>query len=163
MRKFDRNRTRLLVVCKDRTLSNELVTLLTGYGYYVDYVSSRKDGILKFKQHNQAIILFDAELLPRFPRHLFLLFRTYMSDPKIIIIARPEQEEKVYPYLNNGVYDIIQVPLRFEYLDFSLRRLVAYDKLTARYEFFMLLTKLSLLSSPLWIYFIVVVAGIIGK
>ena len=63
----------------------------------------------------------------------------------------------MYPYLNNGVYDIIQVPLNFENLDFILRRLVAHDTLTARYEILYLLVKLSIISLPILIYFVVVI------
>lgn len=156
MRKFEQNRTRLLIICKDEQITNDLITLLTGYGYYVDYVASRKEGIIKFKQHKQAIVIFDAASLPRNPKHLFRVFNVYMKNPKILIAARREEEAKIYPYLDKGVYDIIQIPLRFEYLDFNLRRLVSYDHLTARHEFLKILINTFLLSSPLWVYFIVV-------
>lgn len=157
MRKFDKNRTRLLLICKDPDINIKLVTLLTGYGYYVDYVTTRQEGILKFRQHKQGVIIFDASLLPRYPKHLFRLFRTSLSNPKILITARPEQQQKVYPYLNECVYDFIQVPLNFENLDFILHRLVAYDTLTSQYEFLYLLIKLSIISFPLWIYFVIVI------
>ena len=158
MRTFEKNRTRLLIICRDQQLTNNLVTLLTSYGYYVDYCFSRKEGILKFKQHKQAIVIFEAALLPKYPRHLFRIFKIYSSNPKILITAKAEEEEKIYPFLNNGVYDIIQLPLRYEYLDFNMRRLVAYDTLSARYEFLHMLMKLVLFSSPLWVYFIIVLA-----
>jgi DNA-binding response OmpR family regulator len=156
MRNFEKNRTRLLIVCQNQKLSNDLIALLTGYGYYVDYASTRKEGILKFKQYKQAIVIFEAALLPKFPRHLFRIFRIYTNNPKILIVARHQEEQKIYPYLNNDVYDIIQVPLRFEYLDFSIRRLVAFDTLSARHEFLIMLMKLVAFSSPLWIYFIII-------
>lgn len=156
MKTFDKNRTRLLIICQDQRLTNNLVTLLTSYGYYVDYCFTRKEGILKFKQHKQAIVIFEASLLPKFPSHLFKIFKIYSNNPKILIAAREDEEVKVYPYLNNGVYDIIQVPLRFEYLDFSIRRLIAYDNLMARHEFLTILSRLIAYSSPLWIYFIIV-------
>ncbi len=158
MRKFDKNRKRLLIICADQLIKNKLVTLLTSYGYFVDYVATRQEGVQKFKQHKQGIIIFDADLLPRYPKHLFRLFSVNLSKPKILIAANPEQQIRLYPYLNNGVYDIIQVPLNFENLDFILRRLVAYDTLTARYEFLYLLIKLSIVSLPLWIYFIIIVS-----
>jgi DNA-binding response OmpR family regulator len=156
MKTFDKNRTRLLVICQDQQLTNNLVTLLTSYGYYVDYCFTRKEGILKFKQYKQAIVIFEAALLPKYPGHLFRIFKIYSNNPKILIAAREDQESKIYPYLNNAVYDIIQVPLRFEYLDFCIRRLIAYDNLMARHEFLVVLSRLIAYSSPLWIYFIVV-------
>ncbi len=158
MRKFEKNRTRLLIICKDTNLTNDLISLLTGYGYYVDYVLTRREGIIKYKQYKQAIVIFDVPSLPKHPRHLFRFFKIYSSNPKILIAARQEEEQKMYPFLNDGVYDIIQLPLRFEYLDFNLRRLVSYDNLTARYEFLMMFTKLVAYSSPLWVYFICVIA-----
>jgi DNA-binding response OmpR family regulator len=158
MRKFEKNRTRLLVICSDQNLTNDLVTLLTGYGYYVDYVATRKEGIIKYKQYKQAIVIFDAASLPKYPRHLFRVFSFYSSNPKILIAARPEEEKSIYPFLNNGVYDIIQLPLRFDYLDFNIRRLVSYDNLMARHEFLTMLLKLVAYSSPLWVYFIVILA-----
>lgn len=158
MRKFEKNRTRLLIICSDPNLTNDLVTLLTGYGYYVDYVATRKEGIIKYKQYKQAIIIFDAASLPKYPKHLFKVFSFYSSSPKILIAAKPEEEQQIYPFLDNGVYDIIQLPLRFEYLDFNIRRLVSYDNLMARHEFLTMLLKLVAYSSPLWVYFIVVLA-----
>ncbi len=158
MRKFEKNRTRLLIICSDQALTNDLVTLLTGYGYYVDYVATRKEGIIKYKQYKQAILIIEAALLPKYPRNLFRIFRFYSSNPKILIAARPEEEQKIYPFLNDGVYDIIQLPLREEYLDFNIRRLVSYDNLTARYEFYTILLKLIGYTSPLWVYFIVIIA-----
>jgi DNA-binding response OmpR family regulator len=158
MRKFEKNRTRLLIICSDQNLTNDLVTLLTGYGYYVDYVATRKEGIIKYKQYKQAIVIFDAASLPKYPKHLFRVFKFYSSNPKILIAARPEEEKYIYPFLNNGVYDIIQLPLRFDYLDFNIRRLVSYDNLMARHEFLTMVLKLVAFSSPLWVYFIVILA-----
>lgn len=157
MRKFDKNRTRLLIICARKLITNKLVTLFTSYGYFVDYVTTRKDGVQKFRQHKQGVIIIDADLLPRYPKHLFNLFSTNLNKPKILIAAKPEQHLELYPYLNNGVYDIIQVPLNFENLDFILHRLVAHDTLAARYEFLYLLVKLSIVSLPIWIYFVVVI------
>lgn len=157
MRKFDKNRTRLLIICSEQMITNKLVTLFTSYGYFVDYVFTRKEGVQKFRQHKQGIIIIDADLLPRHPKHLLSLFSSNLNNPKILIAAKPDQQFKFYPYLNNGVYDIIHVPLNFENLDFILRRLVAYDTLAARYEFLYLLVKLSIVSLPIWIYFVVVI------
>ena len=155
MKKFNRVRTRLLVICEDELLSNELVTLLTGYGYYVDYVKTRKEGVISFSQHKQAIVIIDAASLPKYPQHLIQMFRFYTINPKIMIVAKKEEQQKIFPYLDNGVYDIIDVPLRFEYIDFNLRRLVAYDRVCAQYTFFKILLQFVYLSSPIWIYFII--------
>jgi hypothetical protein len=72
-----------------------------------------------------------------------------------MIVATKEEEEKLYPYLDNGVFDIIQVPLRYDYIDFNLRRLVSYDRVCAQYTFLRMILELLYLSSPVWIYFII--------
>jgi DNA-binding response OmpR family regulator len=157
MRKFDKNRTRLLIICADKMITNKLVTLFTSYGYFVDYVTTRKEGVVKFRQYKQGIIIIDADLIPRYPKHFFHLFSTDLNNPKILIAVKPYQQIQFNQYLNNGIYDIIQVPLNFENLNFILRRLIAHDTLSARYEFLYLLVKLSIVSLPIWIYFMVVI------
>ena len=155
MSKFNKNRTRLLVICRDEHLTNDFVTILTGYGYYVDYVQTLREGVDKFKQHKQAIVIIDAAFLPEIPTQTFGVFRFYSINAKILIAATKDEEPKIYPYLDNGVYDIIQVPLRYEYLDFNLRRLVDYDMISSRYAFLKFLMQLVFFSIPIWIYFII--------
>jgi DNA-binding response OmpR family regulator len=151
MNVFDRTRRRLLVICRDHKVRNDLVTLLTGYGYFVDYVEDRDEGIAKFRQHKQAVVIIDVPALPRFPESIFREFRVYSRNPIILIAAHKDEERKVYPYLDEGAYDIIELPLKAEYLHFRLRRLVSHGAMEAVNEFRRLLISALLFGLPIWI------------
>lgn len=151
MRRFERSRPRLLVVTQDREVRDDLVTLLTGYGYYVDYVRTRAEGVRIFKQYKHAVVILDVPSLPRFPSRLFNIFQVYKREPIILVAARKEEAGRAYPYLMHGVYDVINVPLRLDYFHVVLRRLVENNRLRGQNEFMRLLIELSILVLPLWI------------
>ncbi|HZH74347.1 MAG TPA: hypothetical protein VFD91_17785 [Mariniphaga sp.] len=155
MKNFEKNRTRLLVICQKDDLTCNLVTLLTGYGYYVDYVKTLTDGVTRFKGYKHTIVIVDSDLLPERPEELFTVFKYYTVNPKILIVAGKNEEEAIYPYLDNGIYDIIQVPLRFRYLHYKLRKLVVNDNLMSKYEYYQFLIQLIVISSPIWVNFII--------
>ncbi|MBD3316474.1 MAG: response regulator [Chitinivibrionales bacterium] len=151
MKTFDRTRRRLLVICRDHKVRSDLVTLLTGYGYFVDYVEDRHEGIAKFKQHKQAVVIIDVPALPQFPESVFREFRVYSRNPIILIAAHKDEQRKVYPYLDEGAYDIIELPLKADYLHFRLRRLVAHSALEAVSEFRRFLISALLFALPVWL------------
>jgi DNA-binding response OmpR family regulator len=151
MRAFDRTRRRLLVICRDHKVRADLVTLLTGYGYFVDYVEDRQEGIKKFMQHKPAVVIIDVPALPRFPESIFREFQVYSRNPIILIAAHKDEERKIYPYLDEGAYDIIELPLKAGYLHFRLRRLVAHSEMQAVSEFRRLLVSALLFGLPIWI------------
>ncbi|NLW30674.1 MAG: response regulator [Fibrobacter sp.] len=155
MKNFEKNRTRLLVICQKNELTCDLVTLLTGYGYFVDYVESLTEGVTRFKEYKHTIVIVDSDLLPKRPKELFAVFKYYTVNPKILIIAGKSEEEAIYPYLDHGIYDIIQVPLRFRYLHYKLRKLVVNDSLISKYEYYQFLIQLMVISSPIWVNFII--------
>lgn len=148
---FRQHRTRLLVISKDEAMRNSLVTLLTGYGYFVDYVENRHDGLRKFRENKHAIAIVDVHTLPRVPAHFFRAFRIYKRNPIIVIAANDEEMPRVYPYLCRDVYDILQLPLKMEYLDFTLKRLVEHNRLMKNNEFLKMLLLMLALIAPIWI------------
>jgi DNA-binding NtrC family response regulator len=158
MSKLDKNRQRLLVISRAGTTRNDLVTLLTGYGYYVDYADNRLDGLRKFRQHKQPVVICDMLSLPRFPGRLFKVFRSYRRNPMILVAATSDQERLVYPYLSQGVFDIVQLPLRVDYLHFVLRRMVRYDQLTGRLFFLQTILLIVLLVAPIWLLLVYLVS-----
>ena len=153
---FRQHRTRLLVISKDEAMRNSLVTLLTGYGYFVDYVENRHDGLRKFRENKHAIAIVDVHTLPRVPAHFFRAFRIYKRNPIIVIAANDEEMPRVYPYLCRDVYDILQLPLKMEYLDFTLKRLVEHNRLMKNNEFLKMLLLMLALIAPIWITLIYV-------
>mgnify|MGYP006293295607 CR=1 FL=1 len=141
----------MLVISRDHKVRSDLVTLLTGYGYFVDYVEDRDEGIAKFRQHKQAVVIIDVPALPRFPESIFREFRAYSRNPIVLIAAHRDEQKKVYPYLDEGAYDVLELPLKTDYLHFRLRRLVAHSALEAESEFRRLLVSALLFALPIWI------------
>ena len=65
------NRHRVLVISKSSRLRSELVTLLSGYGYFVEECQDRLAGMKKFRAYKQSIIIIDVPSLRRFSRRIF--------------------------------------------------------------------------------------------
>ncbi len=151
VRNFQKNRPRLLVISKNKEVRHNLVTLLTGYGYYVDYVDNRDDGIQNYREHKHHIVIMDVDSLPEDPDSMFTLFKAYSKNPVILAAANKEEEENVYPYMQRGVYDIVQIPLKMNYLHFILRRLVEHSRLESKNEFMQSFLKLLILIAPAWL------------
>jgi len=150
MSKLDKARTRLLVISRDAKVCSDLVILLTGYGYFVDYVQNREDGIERFRQHKHAVVIMDVPALPQFPEEVFRAFYVYRRNPIILIAAHRHEQERMVPYLDKGVFDIIELPLKIEFLHFRLRRLVAHSELQSRKEFLQTLVAMGLILLPVW-------------
>ena len=149
--KFDKNRPRLLIIFRKSEVRDELVTLLTACGYYVDYVETSKQGLKEFQLRRHSIVLFDINSLGVNPVEVLSRFRYYKRRPILLAVAEREEEKLVYPLFAQGLYDIVTLPLRTEYVDIVLRRIVYLNRMTARYEFVHTLLMISLQLTPLWI------------
>lgn len=155
MKLIRKSRPRLLIICKEDRLRTDLITLLTGYGYFVDYVEDRKDGLKKFQQHKQLIVIIDIPALPRDPEKIFKEFLVYKKNPIILIAAKKEEQDYVKKYLERReVYDILHLPLNVNSVKITLRRLVGYSQLMARNEFLRILIELLIFFMPLGILLI---------
>lgn len=152
MRVFEKTRTRLLVIANDVKIRENLVTLLTGYGYYVDYVEDREQGIRSFIKYRQAVVIIDMPSLPPDPEEMMRLFMMHKKNPVIIVAAEVKDEKRVLPYLKNGAYDVLYLPLTLNYVEVVLNRLVTHNELLARNEFVQTLVTLTLLVMPVWIF-----------
>lgn len=156
MKKLKKNLPRLLVISKDNELRNDFVTLLSGYGYFVDYVKNRAEGIRKFRQHKQAVVIIDVASLPTSPSVLFRLFKFYTQYPIIAIAVRPEEEKDMQPYLDYpDLYDVLPLPINMENLDHTLRRLVKHHNLRNKFEFYQVLSLALFGILPIFTIFII--------
>jgi two-component system response regulator ResD len=150
MRFAERNRPRLLIISKDPQVRSDLVVLLSGCGYYVDYVEDRAEGIAKFKNFKHAVVIFDVHALPSSPHRLLKLFSMYKKNPILLIVAQKEEESRLYPYMQLGIFDIVTLPFHVDYLYFVLKRLIQHSRLTAQNEFVRLLLFTILFTLPIW-------------
>lgn len=146
-----KNRPRLLIICKDHKVQNDLVTLLTGYGYYVDYVMTRTEAVVKFKNYKHSVIILDFKSYISNGKRFFDVLKAYKKNPVVCVTADKDEEPVTYKYLQQGLYDIIQLPLKVDYLDFVLKRLIDNSNLHIKYEFLKLLIMILFFSTPLFI------------
>jgi DNA-binding NtrC family response regulator len=150
MRFSEKNRPRLLIISKDQTVRNDLVILLSGCGYFVDYVETRSEGITKFRNFKHAIVILDVQALPRHPQRMLNLFRVHKKNPIILIAAHRDEEELVYPFMKLGIFDIVTLPFKADYLYFVLKRLVEHSRLTAQNEFVRMYIFIIFITMPIW-------------
>jgi two-component system, OmpR family, response regulator ResD len=146
----DRNRSRLLIISKDPKVRNDLIVLLSGCGYFVDYVENRSEGIEKFRNFKHAVVIFDLHALPRSPQRTLNLFRLYKKHPILLIVAQKDEESRLYPYMQLGIFDIVTLPFQVDHLYFILQRLIQHSKSTAQKEFVRLFLLTVLMTVPIW-------------
>jgi two-component system response regulator ResD len=150
MRFAERNMPRLLIISKDPLVRNDMIMLLSGCGYFVDYVENRSEGIAKFRNFKHAVVILDVHALPRSPQRLLKLFKMYKKNPIILIVAEKNDEARLYPYMQLGIFDIVTLPFHVDYLYFILRRLIDHSRLTAFNEFARLLLLMTFITLPIW-------------
>lgn len=151
MRFAEKNMSRLLIISKDPAVRNDMIILLSGCGYFVDYVETRSEGITKFRNFKHAVVILDVHALPRSPHRMLRLFRMYKKNPIILIVAEKSDETKLFPYMQLGIFDIVTLPFHVDYLYFVLKRLIEHSKLTAQNEFSKILIMMFLFTMPIWL------------
>ena len=146
------NRHRVLVVSGNTEVSNELVTLLSGYGYFVEYCQGRMEGMRKFRAHKQPIVILDMKVLRIFPQRLFRFIQSIRKNTIVLIAASKKEEAEAFDRVSMGAYDVLNLPLKTEYLKLTLNRAMAHHRLTLENIFVKNIVFFSLLVSPIWAY-----------
>lgn len=144
------NRHRVLVISKSTETCNELVTLLSGYGYFVEFCANRGEGMRKFRNHKQPILILDVPALQYFPKRLFNLIQRVRKNTIILIAAHKKEEGVAFERLALGAYDILNLPLRTDFLKLTLSRALAQHQLMLENIFVKNTLFFGLLMSPLW-------------
>lgn len=145
------NRHRVLVISKNDQLRSDLVTLLSGYGYFVEDCADRLEGMRQFRAHKQSIIILDIPALRRFSRRIFSLINLIQRHAIILIAAYKHETELAFHHLNLGAYDILDLPLKTEFLIHTLKRAQLYHKMTLENMFVKNVVFLGLLLLPVWL------------
>jgi DNA-binding NtrC family response regulator len=146
------NRDRVLVISRNSEVSNELVTLLSGYGYYVEYCQGRMEGMRKFRAHKQPIVILDMKVLRIFPKRLFQFIHSIRKNTIVLIAASKKEEAEAFDRVSMGAYDVLNLPLKTEYLKLTLNRAMAHHRLTLENIFVKNIVFFGLLVSPIWAY-----------
>ena len=148
----DSNRHRVLIISRSLDLRNELVTLLSGYGYFVEFCQSRMEGTRKFRAHKQSIVILDVPVLRNFPQRLLGFFRTIRRNTIVLIAANRKDEVEAVQRLDLGAYDILHLPLKTDILKATLSRALQHHSLMLENLFVKNVLFFSLLMLPLWLY-----------
>lgn len=144
------HRHRVLVISGSTETRNELVTLLSGYGYFVEYCQSRMEGLKKFRAHKQAIVILDVPSLRAFPRRLFRFFELLRKNTIVLIAAHKNEEMEAFRNLRHGAYDVLHLPLKTDFLKQTLARAQAHHKLLLENLFVKNVVFFSVLMAPIW-------------
>jgi DNA-binding NtrC family response regulator len=145
------NRDRVLVISRRPEVRNELVTLLSGYGYFVEYCAARKEGIRKFRAHKQSIVILDVNALRIFPKRLFHFIRQVRKNTIVLIAAHKNEETEAMDRLALGAYDVLSLPLKTESLKLTLQRALSHHKLTLENLFVKNVLFFGILMVPIWV------------
>lgn len=149
MRFLNENRPRLLVISQEDSFQNELVTLMTGYGFYVDYLSTLKDGLRKFKSFRHVIIMLQADELEQNIEKAFRLFNKVQKNVKIVILTN--NLEMSPRFLNAGAFDVISKDQSVAESSAQLSRLVMTYRSMVRYNWMKFTLVLMALAVPVLI------------
>lgn len=144
------NRQRVLVISGNAEVRNELVTLLSGYGYFVEYCQSRMEGVKKFRAHKQSIVILDVPVLRTFPKRLFRLIQKVRKNTIVLIAAEKHDEAEAFDKVGLGVYDVLNLPLKTDFLKLTLNRALSHQRLTLENLFVKNFVFFGLLMFPIW-------------
>lgn len=145
------NRQRVLVISRNTEVSNELVTLLSGYGYFVEYCQGRMEGMRRFRAHKQPIVILDVKVLRTFPARMFKFIQSVRRNTIVLIAASRKEESEAFDRLSLGAYDVLHLPLKTDFLKLTLKRALAHHQLTLENLFVKNILFFSLLMVPLWL------------
>jgi DNA-binding response OmpR family regulator len=134
-----------------RVLDDELRSVLNGYGYFVEHCRTRLEGIRKFREHRQSLVIVDVEAINGFPERLFRFFRLVREHSIVLVAADKVQEPQVARYLLWGAHDVLHLPLRRDDLNFTLSRTSAYHRMLVRSSFIRNTLYFGLAMLPLWV------------
>ena len=144
------NRHRVLVISQSTELRNEIVTLLSGYGYFVEFCHSRLQGISKFRAHKQSIVILDVPVMRTFPRRLFQFIHMVRRNTIVLIAAHRKEEAEAVQRVDFGAYDILHLPLKTDFLKLTLARALEHQRLMLENLFVKNVLFFGLVMSPIW-------------
>ena len=144
------NRQRVLVISRCAETRNALVTLLSGYGYFVEFCGNRREGVRKFRDHKQGIVILDVPALRFSPERMFKFIRLVCKNTIVLIAAQKQEERNAFQRLHLGAYDILQLPLKTEFLKLTLSRALDHHRIMLQNSFIKNAVFFTSLMFPIW-------------
>jgi DNA-binding response OmpR family regulator len=140
---------RALIVGR-KSLDEELNSILSGYGYFVEHCRTRLEGVKKFRSHKQSLVILDIEAVQGFPERLFRFFRLVRENSIVLVAADARGQSQASRYLLWGAHDVLHLPLDRDVLNFTLSRTSAYHRSLVRSTFLKNSLFFVLAMAPLW-------------
>jgi DNA-binding NtrC family response regulator len=134
-----------------RVLDEDLRTILSGYGYMVEHCRTRLEGVRKFREHNQALVIIDVEAIGGFPERLFRFFRRLREHSIVLVAVDKLQEQQAAHLLLWGAHDVLRLPLYHNELNFTLSRTSVYHRDLVRGSFLRNIFYFCIAMAPLWV------------
>jgi DNA-binding NtrC family response regulator len=140
---------RALIVGR-KSLSDELSSILSGYGYFVEHCRTRLEGVGKFRSHKQSLVIVDIEAVQGLPERFFRFFRLVRENSIVLVATDSRRRPQASRYLLWGAHDVLQLPLDRDTLNFTLRRTSTYHRSLVRSTFLKNALYFGLAMLPVW-------------
>lgn len=158
MRKV-KNRHRVLLACKDKKITNNVLMLLSSHNYFVELADSYSELESKMVSYKPSILIADVNLLPQNPMVLQLLFNKAKKKPVQLLIEDNENQPIVKDYLKYGVDDLLTVPFDAAKLYRKVKRAAEYNQMQHSLEYHSGMFFMFLLSLPILITIIYLISN----
>ncbi len=132
MKYLNESRPRLLLISDDNIYQKNLITLITGYSFYVDYFDGLRDSIRKFRNFRHGVVLIDEDKLPRNVERFLKSFHRVQHRCLLVILSN--DLNKKTRYMNAGAYDVISKTLNVADNSSEIKRLVSSYQMIVKHN-----------------------------
>lgn len=119
-----------------KNINSNFEKLLKSLGYQVFFFDRRKDAFKFLLTHRPALIIVDANFLPKNPNRVFQSFKIAHSTPGMLILTENKHDCYTYCWLNGGFFEVIKIPYDLEEIELSLKRITEYLHLHSKNLFY---------------------------
>ncbi|MGM0461654.1 MAG: hypothetical protein ACQEQ4_04460 [Fibrobacterota bacterium] len=135
MLKKVKNRHRVLLLSTDTEVTNDILMLLSAHYYLVDLAKDEARARDLFVNYKHSILIADVDLIPDTPQSFIPLFKAARKKPVFLLINRNERSDKVLSYLQNGVDDLLTMPIYSDKLYRKVKRAAEYNRMQHDIEY----------------------------
>lgn len=130
-----KNRHRVLLASPDKSITDNVLMLLSSHGYFVDTACDYQQLSEKMVNYKPSILIADVELLPTNPMQLAQLFNLAKKKPVQLLIDRDENAPIVREYLHSGIDDLLTIPFDSNKLYRKVKRAAEYNRMQHDIEY----------------------------
>jgi len=129
------SRSKCLILSRDCEIQNNFESLLHKLGYSSEFETNRKSAISGFLQNKHALVILDADFLPKNTNKVIQLFKMAHRSPGIVILKNKFESIGSYSYVTDGIFTSIDKPIRTEELVHVIKRIEDHLKMKSKILF----------------------------